>query len=372
MLLKQVKLKQYRNISDLCVTPGEHVNIIYGDNAQGKTNFIEAIWLFTGNPSFRLAKQSELIQFDCKTSELSILFEDEQREQEAKIKITNKKDVLLNQVPLKKASDLAGHFFCVVFSPADLDFIKGSPSNRRRFMDVAIAQTTPQYLGYLETYSKVLEQRNALLKSLYKNMQLKDTLDIWDLQLAKLGTIISIYRNDYVKKLGVIAKSIYTGLSSQQEEFDIQYVSSAFDDMTTVSSYDDEVINSYFAKLQQALDQDIRLGFTSVGIHRDDLNVFINGLAAKSFGSQGQQRSCVLTLKLSEANLLTAVTGENPIILLDDVMSELDFKRQDYILNHVKNKQVFITCCDVFNTVNLKKGKIFKLEKGSLLEETVI
>ena len=372
MIIKELHVKNYRNLTEITLSPCERINVIYGDNAQGKTNIIEAIWLFTGNASFRSAKLNELIQFDCKQAELSVLFEDGQREQNAKMKLSAKKEIHLNQVPLKKASELAGHFFCVVFSPADLDFVKGSPRNRRRFIDLAIAQITPQYLSYLEHYEKVLEQRNALLKEIPRNAYLRDTLDVWDLQLAKLGTILSIYRRDYSLKLGKIAKSIYEGLSSKQEVFEIRYASSAFEDMADITSYDDQHINAYFEKLQQSLEQDIRCGFTTVGVHRDDLELFVNGLSVKTYGSQGQQRSSILTLKLSEANLLKAVTGEDPIILLDDVMSELDVKRQDYILNHVKNKQVFITCCDVFNTIHLKKGKIFKISAGSILEEQEI
>lgn len=372
MKLKQIELKHYRNIENLHLEPCENVNIIYGDNGQGKTNLIEAIWLFTGNMSFRSSKLNELIQFDQKYAEIAIGFEDSRREQKAKIKLSGKKEIFLNQVPLKKSGDLAGHFYCVVFSPTDLEFVKGSPKNRRKFIDLAISQITPRYLHYLELYEKALEQRNALLKELPSKGYLRDTLDIWDLQLAKTGTIISIYRNDYLSKLGKIAKNIYDGISSQKEEFSVCYLSSAFENIDEVKSYDDGAINQYFEKLQAAVSQDVRFGFTSVGIHRDDMELFLNGLPIKTYGSQGQQKSSVLTLKLSEAALLKKVTGEKPIVLLDDVMSELDRTRQEYILNHVKNQQVFITCCDVFNTVQLKNGKIFKLEQGCLTEESTV
>lgn len=372
MKLKKIDIKNYRNISHLHLEPCDSVNIIYGDNGQGKTNLIEAVWLFTGNSSFRASKLNELIQFDEKYAEIEIGFEDVKREQKAKMKLSSKKEIYLNQVPLKKSGDLAGHFYCVVFSPADLDFVKGSPKNRRKFIDLAISQITPRYLHYLEIYEKALEQRNALLKEIPSNPYLRDTLDIWDLQLAKTGTILSIYRNDYLLKLGKIASVIYDGISSQKEQFSVEYQSSVFETMDDIKSYDDRIIEKYFKKLQDALSQDIRLGFTSVGIHRDDMELFLNGISIKTFGSQGQQKSSVLTLKLSEAALLEKVTGEKPVVLLDDVMSELDRTRQDYVLNHVKNQQVFITCCDVFNTVQLKKGKIFKIEQGRLTEESVV
>lgn len=366
MKLTSLQLKQFRNIADLTLVPGEHINIIYGDNAQGKTNLIEAIWLFTGNASFRGSKLSELVAFDQTLCEAKISFRDQRREQHAVLKIGQKREIFLNQVPLKKKAELAGHFYCVIFSPDDLDFVKGSPRIRRKFLDEAIAQITPQYLDYLDQYEKTLEQRNALLKDLYRHPGLRQTLDIWDLQLAKLGTILSIYRNDYVKKLSKIATGIYGGLSGGREECLIRYQSTVFDPLP--ERYDDQIIETYYTVLQENVAQDVRQGFTGVGIHRDDIEVCIGGLAAKTYGSQGQQRSAILTLKLAEANLLEKVTGELPVILLDDVMSELDAKRQDYILNHVREGQVFLTCCDIFNTMRLKDGKIFRVEDGGIVE----
>lgn len=366
MKLTSLQLKHFRNLAEITLIPGEHINVIYGDNAQGKTNLIEAIWLFTGNQSFRGSKVSELIAFTEPFCEARISFEDREREQHAVLKLGAKREILLNQVPLKKKAELAGHFYCVIFSPDDLDFVKGSPRIRRNFLDEAIAQITPQYLDYLDQYEKTLEQRNALLKDLSHQPYLRETLDIWDLQLAKLGTILSIYRRDYLAKLSTLATSIYCGLSSGKEEFSVSYQSSAFEQLP--GRYDDEAITCYFERLQQGLQQDIRQGFTGVGIHRDDVEVNIGGLSAKTYGSQGQQRSAILTLKLAEANLLRKVTGETPVILLDDVMSELDAKRQDYILNHVQEGQVFITCCDSINTMRLKNGRIFRIEAGNIAE----
>lgn len=369
MIIEKLSLKDYRNIKDIELYPCKTINVIYGNNAQGKTNIIESIWIFTGNSSFRNSKMSELINFDSKMSKLEMNFEDRQRQQKAIIKISKKIEYFLNKVPLKNSKEISGKFYCIVFSPSHLEFIQGSPKNRRNFVDVAISQIQPIYLDYLNRYEKVLEQRNALLKDIPKNSYLKDTIEIWDMQLAKLGTIISIYRNDYVKKLCKIASPIYFGLSKQKENFTVNYVSSVFDNMNGIDSYDDKHIDFYHQKLKNSLEQDIRYGFTAIGIHRDDLDVLINNLSVKVYGSQGQQRSCVVAIKLAEADLLKAVTKENPIILLDDVMSELDIYRQDYILNHVKKKQVFITCCDAFNTIHLKKGKIFKIDSGNLLEE---
>lgn len=372
MVVTDLKLKNFRNLEEAAIEPCRTVNIIYGDNAQGKTNLIEAIWMFTGNSSFRAGKLGEMIRFEQPACELSVGFSDSEREQCAVIRMgrkSGKKEYFLNQVPLKKAGEMAGHFYAVIFTPADLNLADGSPKNRRRFLDLAIAQLTPQYGGYLEQYERVLEQRNALLKDLYRFPALRDTMAVWDEQLAKLGTILSIYRGDYVRKLSGLARRIYGGLSSGTEEFSVRYASSVFEDIGEVLRYEDRHIDRYREALGQNLEQDMKYGFTSVGVHRDDLELLIDGLPVRTYGSRGQVRSSVLALKLGEAQLLRRVTGENPVMLLDDVMSELDNRRQDYILNQVKNQQVFITCCDIFNTVSLQEGKIFHVERGAVVSE---
>ncbi len=366
MRLRKIEIKNFRNIENLEITPCDNINVIYGDNAQGKTNIIESIWLFTGNQSFRGSKKQEMIKFDCNESSININFEDSKREQKANIILANKNTVKLNNVELASLSELNGNFYCVVFSPSHLSFIKDGPKNRRRFIDIAISQIKPQYKNYLNTYEKLLKQRNALLKTSEKYVHLKNDIDVWDLQIAKIGTIISIYRNDYINKLLFLAKDIYKNLSSKRESFDIKYISTVFNNVEEIKVYEDNQVNIYYQKLKQTFEYDVRQGYTTCGIHSDDIDIYIDELLVKTYGSQGQQRSSVITLKLSEALLLKRVTGENPIMLLDDVMSELDESRQDYILNHVKDMQVFITCCDVTNTINLKKGKIFRICKGSI------
>lgn len=374
MIVTSLSLKNYRNIATLSLSPCSKVNVIYGDNAQGKTNILEAIWLFTGNSSFRGARQSDLIKFDENITQLKLHFKNKQREQNCLISFSNnisrytKKEMHLNNVPLKKSSELAGNFYCVVFSPDDLDFVKGSPIHRRKFLDVAISQINPQYMYYLEQYEKILIQRNALLREISEKSQLSDTLYIWNTQLSKIGTIITIYRRDYSLKLQKIAKHIYDGISSNKEEFSVKYISSVFDEDEDIK-YDDRFIKYYEDKLIKNTEKDIKKGYTTIGIQRDDLELFVDNISLKTYGSQGQQRSGVLTLKLSESDLLKAVTGESPVILLDDVMSELDLKRQDYILNKVKNRQVFITCCEKQSLYKLENGKIFKVVNGEISEE---
>lgn len=368
MKLNKLELNCYRNINHLELYPCQTINVIYGENAQGKTNIIESLWLFTGNNSFRGSKMNELIQFNCDYSKVEIRFEDKKREQNASFLFSNKKKIKLNQVELKSQLELNGNFYAVVFSPADLTFIKEGPKNRRKFIDMAISQIKPQYKNYLLTYEKLIEQRNALLKSSNQYPNLRKDIDIWDIQLSKIGTIISIYRNDYIKKMLAVAKDIYKGLSSKREEFFIKYISTIYENIDDIIVYDDKQVECYYDKLKESFENDIRQGYTTCGIHRDDLEIYIDGYLVKNYGSQGQQRSSVITLKLSEAGLLKRITGENPIILLDDVMSELDEKRQDYILNHVREMQVFITCCDVTNTVRLINGRLFHIEKGKIVD----
>lgn len=368
MKLDKIELFNFRNIKKMEIMPCDGINVFYGDNAQGKTNLIEAIWLFTGNNSFRGAKANELILFDQDTASLSIDFSDKDRPQKARMILAPKKKVTLNGVELKSMSELNGNFYAVVFSPAHLSFIKDGPKNRRKFIDIAVSQIKPQYESYMQRYEKLIEQRNALLKNMnfYKNLE--TDIEIWDEQLAKIGTILSIYRNDYITKLEVLAKKIYEGISSKREQFELQYVSTVFEKISEVTVYDDDRVLEYHKKLKESFLADVKQGYTTVGIHRDDLEVFIDEKSVKIYGSQGQQRSTVIALKLAEAMLLKKVTGENPIMLLDDVMSELDVSRQDYILNHVRGMQVFITCCDVSNTLKLNNGCIFKINDGTLQE----
>ncbi len=370
MRIKELALTRYRNISELTLTASPKCNVIYGDNAQGKTNIIEAVWLFTGNKSFRGAHEREMIQFDAPSAELTLVFEDSVREQTARLLLggKDKKKAFLNGVPLEGASGFAGEFSCVVFSPAHLSLVRDGPGARRRLMDTALCQLNRRYREYLSQYEKVLAQRNALLKDAARFPDLRDTLDVWDTQMAKLGTILTIYRQDYARRLSEAAGEFYEGFSRKDEEvLTALYRSTAFEE--PVEQYTDEAIGRYYQAVKASCEQDFRLGFTTVGVHRDDLVLCLNGREVKTYGSQGQQRSTVLALKLGEAHILKNVTGEYPVMLLDDVMSELDAARQDYILNHVQEFQVFLTCCDPANALRLKEGTVFHISGGKLLEQ---
>lgn len=365
MQVTRLKFDGFRNLKTAVWEPYEHVNVIIGENAQGKTNVLEALWLFTGGKSFRGAKDSELLMFGAEQSHLTMDFIAEGREQTAEITIKARRSAVLNGVPQGAASRLAGIFCGIVFSPAYLSLIKGGPQERRKLIDAAYCQLRPAYIKTLTEYAHILSQRNALLKAKNSMDAAEELLELWDRQLAQTGCRIIHARQRYIQRVAPIARRIYQGLSGGKEEFDVRYVS-------TLDCIPEETAPEIAAKLYDALQShhkdDMGAGFTLIGPHRDDMEVLINGHSARSFGSQGQQRSAVLALKLAEASILEEVTGEKPIALLDDVMSELDPSRQEYILNHIRDWQVFITCCEP--TPMMRDGRQFCMKDGKLSTES--
>ncbi len=369
MTVNTLTLHNFRNIGEMVFSPAKNVNIICGDNAQGKTNLIEALWLFTGAKSFRGAKENEFIKLSTPFAALSLAFESEEREQTADIKLYDlkKKEVLLNGAQKESASALAGRFCAVVFAPSHLGIVTEGPAERRRFIDLAIGQIRPMYIKLLSDYQKALAQRNSLLKDIPYHSELQDTVELWDDRLAKTGASIALLRLRYLKKLGGEAAAIYAGLAGPEELFKLTYQPSiGFPNEAPTTQELYEVI---LKALREDLLEDIRAGFTTRGVHRDDIEIEIGELPAKAYGSQGQKRSAVLSLKLAESNILKDSLGENPVILLDDVMSELDAKRQEYILNHVKDKQVFITCCDSCVCAALQDGAVFHIAGGAIRQQ---
>lgn len=363
MKINNITLENYRNIENLKIE-FDDVNIIWGENAQGKTNLIEAIYLFTGAKSFRGVKDNQLVKFNCDRSRLKIEFEGNDRQQNAEIVIEKKRVASLNGIKKKSPSQLGDELKAVVFSPVHLSMIKDGPMERRRFIDTALCQLKSNYRNLLKEYNRALLQRNTLLKDLAKNPELDGMMYVWNTNLAKTGAKIIYQRLKYIEAITPYVKDIFSGISGGSEDIDLKY-----------SGYDstDYEIAENEKKLLKALDDsrlnDMLSKSTTCGPHRDDIEILINGNSARLYGSQGQQRSCVLAIKLAEASLLKKMTGIEPIALLDDVMSELDEKRQDYILNHIKNWQVFITCCDKETILRLKEGKTFHIEGGTLLED---
>lgn len=363
MQVTRLTFERFRNLKDGEFAPCSGVNVITGENAQGKTNLLEAIWLFTGGRSFRMAKDKELVAFDREDSRLQMDFEAGNRQQTAAITIKGRRSAELNGIPQSSAAKLAGVFCGVVFSPAHLSLIKGGPQERRRLMDAAYCQLRPSYVKVLADYARVLSQRNALCKAGAGGEGADELFDLWDKQLAQTGCLLIHSRQLYLRRMAPQARRIYEGLSGGKEDFDLQYRSTVEGIVDRTAA---EIAQLLYDELRRHRAADLAAGFTTVGPHRDDLEVLINGNPARQFGSQGQQRSAVLAMKLAEATLLQEVTGEKPVALLDDVMSELDISRQDYILNHIQDWQVFITCCDSTSIFKLINGREFRMSGGKL------
>lgn len=359
-----LKFENYRNLKNDIIKPCEGVNIIYGDNAQGKTNLLEALWLFCGGHSFRSSKDSEVIRWNESVARLEMRFFGQEREQTAKLCFSGgKKQLEINGVEKKSAAALIERFCAVVFSPDHLNLIKRGPSQRRKFIDSAICREKLKNAVLLSKYNRVLIQRNSLLKDICKRPSLENTLSVWDEPLIQSGAMLIRKRLDYVQMLSQRAEQYHSGISKNSEELGIKYISSADIEMSDSLSEIEEKLRK---KLNDNRKDDLRTGVTNYGPHRDDIEILINGKNAKAFGSQGQQRSAVLSLKLAEASVLKERMGEEPVILLDDVLSELDSKRQDFLLNELKSCQVFITCCEKSNKEQLKEGRVFFLNNGEV------
>lgn len=352
MIVKSISCKNFRNIEEEILLPCENMNVICGENAQGKTNFLEALWLFTGAKSFRGAKDSEFLKFGCEKASLNLEFISEEIEKEAKIEIKDKRIAFLNNNKLSSASALAGNFNAIIFSPTDLKIVTDGPSERRKFLDTAIGQLYPSYIDVLRKYIRAVTQRNKIIKEYKYDSSLCVMLDVFEEEIAVNGGKIINLRKKYIEKLNCFLENIYSGISSGKEVLKTIYCCSCEENI--------------LEELKNSRKEDMYSGVTSKGPHRDDIRFEINGVSARSFASQGQKRSIALSLKLAEAEVIKKDVGESPIFLLDDVMSELDPERQNFVLNHIKGLQAFITCCDESNIKGLKEGKIFRINKGKI------
>lgn len=364
MQIKQLTAERFRNLQSLCLEPASDCNVIIGENAQGKTNILEAIWLFTGSKSFRGAKDKEMVAFEQPSAFLQMDFFASGRVQSAQIHIEKNRIATLNELKLSSPAKLAGHFCGIVFSPTHLQLIKDGPQERRKFIDAAYCQLRPAYLSILSEYMHILQQRNTVLKDCKYHRDLADLLDIFSEKLALSAVKVWAARTAYVEKIAPLAAEIYDGISGKKEQLSLCYQSS----ISVCGLSPEQQKELFLQTLRQNREQDMAMGFTTVGPHRDDLEVTVNANCARTYASQGQQRSAVLALKLAEASLLREVTGEQPIALLDDVMSELDPFRQEYILNHIRDWQVFITCCDPSALLRMNSGKQFHMKQGALIQ----
>jgi len=366
MKIERHQAQNYRNLEKIEFEPSAGINIIYGENGQGKTNIIESIWLFTGCQSFRTHKCSELVNENEKTARIEIDFFARGREQNAQMTIDAKRQVKLNGIWQETPRKLLGEFQAVVFSPSALSIVKDGPSEKRRFIDIAISLLKPNYACLISRYIKAMAQRNALLKQLSEKGGDPLLLAPWDEELSRIGAKILSYRLKYIGELAVIAAEIYSGISAGKETLAIEYIQSFKSEGKT----EKELKDAMLAALEKNRQTDIRRQLTSVGPHKDDLMIDINGLGARSYGSQGQQRSCALALKLGEAAILMETCGEQPVALLDDVMSELDCGRQTFLLKYLEGWQVFITCCDPSILSRVNTGKTFEVEAGKIKQSS--
>ena len=363
MRLISEKILNFRNIVSAEFVPSETVTVICGENGQGKTNLLESIFLLSGAKSFRKVKDREMITKEEEFSVIDASFFAGQREQSFHFTISDKgRRASLNHGSEQKASDFAGTFCCVVFSPDHLELVKGTPSERRRFLDTALCQLSTRYLNDLRNYTRLIQQKNTLLKDARGISAAFDILDIYDQQLAENAVGISRARRAFVGQLDLVAKEAYASISGKWEELELGYQTTLFEN----GEFDAE---EAYKKLLAARTDDIRAGFSTVGPHRDDLDMKINSDAAKVYASQGQQRTAVLALKLAEAELFRQKLEEEPILLLDDVLSELDGYRQEYLLKRLGRSQAIITCCDPNFVERQTDAKVFRMHRGILTEE---
>lgn len=360
MIIKSIELSHFRNYNILSMPLDEETNILYGDNAQGKTNILEALYLCSTTKSHKGSKDKELIKINENEAHIRMTIEKNRMAHtiDMHLKKNNSKGIAIDGIPIRKSSELIGLVNIVFFSPEDLSIIKNGPSERRRFMDMELCQLDKIYLHNLINYTKVINQRNNLLKQIPHNPQLMDTLSIWDMQLLQYGTCIIKQRKAFIDEMNEIIAPIHSRLSGGKEQLSLQYAPNVESDF-------------FSQKLEQSIQKDILQKTTLVGPHRDDICFMIQNIDIRKFGSQGQQRTVALSLKLAEIELLKKTVKDNPILLLDDVLSELDRNRQNYLLESIKDIQTIITCTGLEEFVNnrIKINKIYKVVNGTVTAE---
>ena len=352
MYIKEITLENFRNYKYEKIELNENTNIIFGDNAQGKTNILEAIFMLGLGKSFRTNKEKELIKENEKNSKIEIKFVKNNRNEKIKLEITDKKRFYINDIPVKKISEIVGKINIVLFSPEDIEILRNEPIKRRKFLNIMISQLRPMYIHLMSEYNKGLEQRNNYLKQIKYENKSKNNLEIWDEQLVKLGIKIYEYRKEFIEKTNKKIKEIHSKITNNKENIEIKY-------NTNINK------DNYLKKLKENIEIDIQKGYTSVGIHRDDFEIIINGKNVAIYGSQGQQRSSIISLKLAEAEVIYDEIEEYPVILLDDFMSELDKKRIHGFINNIKNNQVIITCTEKIR-LDTMVYNLYKVENATV------
>ena len=355
MYIESIRLNNFRNYESLEMNFDQGTNILYGDNAQGKTNILEAVYLAGTSKSHKGSKDREMIRFENEESHIRMMVKkgDLSYKIDMHLRKNKAKGVAINGLPIRKARELLGVVNLVFFSPEDLNIIKNGPGERRRFLDSELCQLDGVYITELAGYNHIVNQRNRLLKDCYMNPGLKGTLDVWDMQMVDYGKKIIGKREAFVEELNEIARGLHKGLTGGIEELEILYEPSV-----TAAEFED--------KLSRNRERDLRMKLTSVGPHRDDFCVKVNGIDIRRYGSQGQQRTAALSLKLSEIYLVKKKIRDTPVLLLDDVLSELDSSRQTYLLESIHDIQTLITCTglDDFVSHQFKINRVFQVVKG--------
>lgn len=360
MIIKSIELKNFRNYEELTLSLDRGTNIFYGDNAQGKTNILEAAYLSGTTKSHKCSKDKEMIRFGEQEAHIRtvVVKNDKEYQIDMHLKHNRSKGIAVNKMPIKKASELFGILNMVFFSPEDLNMIKNGPAERRRFLDAELCQLDKIYLSDLVVYNRILNQRNKLLKDMVYRPELADTLPVWDVQLAETGSRIIRRRRQFVEELSGIARKIHAQLSGEREELLVTYEPNVKEEQ-----FEEELL--------RVRERDRRQCMTSVGPHRDDLLISIDGIDIRKFGSQGQQRTSALSLKLSEIELVKKAIHETPVLLLDDVLSELDSNRQNFLLSSIHDTQTLITCTglDEFVKNRFEINRIYEVVKGTVKEQ---
>ncbi len=359
MIIKSIELSNFRNYESLNIQFDRGTNILYGDNAQGKTNILEAAYLSGTTKSHKGSKDKEMIRFDCDDAHIRTIVEKNDKEYQIDMHLRSRgsKGVAINRIPIKKASELFGILNIVFFSPEDLNIIKEGPAERRRFLDAELCQLDKVYLSDLAKYNKILNQRNKLLKDINFRPDLAETLSVWDMQLVETGKRIIQRRKIFIEELNEIIGQIHSNISGGKEHLILKYEPN-IDDIF----FGDELI--------KAKSKDLKLCQTTVGPHRDDMLFSVNGIDIRKYGSQGQQRTSALSLKLSEIEIVKKSIHNTPVLLLDDVLSELDSNRQNYLLNSISDIQTIITCTGLEEFVRnrFEINKVFKIINGKVEE----
>lgn len=360
MKIESIELVNFRNYDKLIVSLDQGTNLFYGDNAQGKTNILESVYLCGTTKSHRGSKDKEMILFGKEEAHIrmKILKNEIPYRIDMHLKKNKAKGIAINGVPIHKASELLGLGNFVFFSPEDLNIIKNGPSERRRFLDMELCQLNRIYLHNLMNYNRILMQRNKLLKDISFHPEYEDTLEIWDVQMAEYGSKIIAARENFVKELNEIIVEIHKKLSGGREELMVSYEKNVFQ-------------AQFLEAIKKDRDKDIRMKMTHTGPHRDDLLFQIKNLDIRRFGSQGQQRTTALSLKLAEIELVRRSSKDSPILLLDDVLSELDGNRQHYLLESIHDVQTLITCTGIEDFIenDFRIDKLFYVSDGMVFEK---